>query len=186
MLTFCNSYVSWLLRCVQLCLVTVMFTLRDVTFCSSTIIISWIDFHHKVSMYCKIQLIAIKIIHCHDCDGVSPPPPFQCLNPGALASWESLSRIVRKKRRKQARKEHKLDGASDTREYWRIYRGPGFLAVALFWLLPTLSPPSLPSVRSTGDTQEDLERETTCWRGRKGKGVGEELNHSTTRRPGSL
>jgi hypothetical protein len=39
MLTFCNSYVLWLLRCVQLRLVTVTFMLRDVTFSSSTVLI---------------------------------------------------------------------------------------------------------------------------------------------------
>jgi hypothetical protein len=62
--------------------------------------------HLKVSMYCRILLIAIKIILIATiCDGMSPS--FQCLNPGALASWESLLRIVRKKRRKQTRKEHK-------------------------------------------------------------------------------
>jgi hypothetical protein len=36
------------------------------------IIISWIDFHLKVSIDSKIQLISIKITHCNDCDGVSP------------------------------------------------------------------------------------------------------------------
>jgi hypothetical protein len=40
------------------------------------------------------------------------------------------------------------------REYWMIYRGPGFLAV--LWFGSSKSPPPLPSVRSTGDTQEDL------------------------------
>ncbi len=34
-------------------------------------------------------------------------------------------------------------------------------------------PPPLPSVSSTGDTQEDWERETTCWRERE-EVVGEE------------
>ncbi len=45
--------------------------------------------------------------------------------------------------------------------YWMVNRGPSFLAV---WLLA--HPPSLSSVSSTGDTQEDWERETTCWRER--------------------
>ncbi len=33
-------------------------------------------------------------------------------------------------------------------------------------------PPSLPSVRWTGNTQEDWERETTCWRKKRGEGGG--------------
>ncbi len=42
-----------------------------------------------------------------------------------------------------------------------------------------LLPPPLPltTVSSTGDTQEDWERETTCWRERL-EGVGEEPNHT--------
>ncbi len=36
----------------------------------------------------------------------------------------------------------------------------------MIWLLPRPLPPSLPSVNSTCDTQEDWERETTCWRER--------------------
>ncbi len=47
------------------------------------------------------------------------------------------------------------------------------------WLLP-----HLPSVSSTDDTQEDWERETTCWR-RDGR-RGEEPNHTTARKPGPL
>jgi hypothetical protein len=42
-----------------------------------------------------------------------------------------------------------------------IYRGQGFLAVVLFGSSPIPSPPS-PVSSSTGDTQEDQERETTC------------------------
>ncbi len=44
------------------------------------------------------------------------------------------------------------------REYWMIYRGPGFFAVVFCGSLPT---PSLASVSSAGDAQEDWERETT-------------------------
>ncbi len=52
------------------------------------------------------------------------------------------------------------------REYWMIYRGPGFLADV--WLAPP--PPPSPSATWTWtcNTQEDWERDTTCWR----KGVG--------------
>ncbi len=50
------------------------------------------------------------------------------------------------------------------REYWMKYRGPDFLAVVWFGSSP---PPPLPSVSSTGGTQEDWERETTCWRQRE-------------------
>ncbi len=45
-----------------------------------------------------------------------------------------------------------------------IYRGPSFLAVVWFGSSPTPST-HLPS----GDTQEDWEKETTCWRERGGK-----------------
>ncbi len=43
-----------------------------------------------------------------------------------------------------------------SRQYWMIYRGQGFLAFVC-------SPPPLPSVSSTSGTQEDRERETTCF-----------------------
>ncbi len=56
-------------------------------------------------------------------------------------------------------------GRIRTREYWMIYRGPGFLAGVWFRSSPTPSPP-LPSVSSTGDPEEDWEREKTCWRER--------------------
>ncbi len=49
---------------------------------------------------------------------------------------------------------------SKSGQYWMIYRGPGFLE---------LSPPP-PPVSSTGDTQEDWER-NTCWRERE-RGAG--------------
>jgi len=50
------------------------------------------------------------------------------------------------------------------------YRGPGFLAVVRFGSVPTSSPS--PVSKSTADTQEDFERETTCGResGREGWG----------------
>jgi hypothetical protein len=41
----------------------------------------------------------------------------------------------------------------------------------MIWLL-SLPPSPLPSVSSTGDTQEGSERETTCWGG-GGEGEGE-------------
>jgi hypothetical protein len=47
-----------------------------------------------------------------------------------------------------------------------IYRGPGFLAILWFGS----SPPPLPSVSSTGDTQEDWEKKPTWWQ--KGGGRG--------------
>ncbi len=55
-----------------------------------------------------------------------------------------------------------------SREYWMIYRGPGFLAIVWFG---SSSTPHLQSVSSTGDTQEYWERETTCLR-EKGGGEG--------------
>ncbi len=47
----------------------------------------------------------------------------------------------------------------ETREYWMIYGGPGFIAVAWIGSSPTPSLPYLPSVSSTSDTQEDWERD---------------------------
>ncbi len=55
-----------------------------------------------------------------------------------------------------------------SREYWMIYRGPGFLAVVFFCSMPMHPSPPLPSVNLTGDTQEDWERKTTCWAGVEG------------------
>ncbi len=61
----------------------------------------------------------------------------------------------------------------ETWEYWMIYRGPGFLAVVWFDDLAPPLPPAPPVLcpweSSSGDTQEDWERETTCWR--EGRGV---------------
>ncbi len=71
-------------------------------------------------------------------------------------------------------------GTRYTREYWTIYRGPGFLAFVWFGSTPNPLLPPLPSVSSTGDTQEDWEREATCWRQRR-EGVAVEPNHTTAR-----
>ncbi len=49
------------------------------------------------------------------------------------------------------------------REYWMLHIGPGILAIVWFGSSPTLPNP-FPSVSSSGDTWEDWERETTCWR----------------------
>ncbi len=70
------------------------------------------------------------------------------------------------------------------REYWTIYRRPGFLAVVWCGSTPTPCPP-LPSVSSISNTQEDWERVATCW-WERGKGVGVEPNHTTTKKPGPL
>jgi hypothetical protein len=51
------------------------------------------------------------------------------------------------------------------REYWMIYRWPGFPTVDWLGSYPTPSP-LIPSVSSNGDTQEDWGRETTYWRER--------------------
>ncbi len=69
------------------------------------------------------------------------------------------------------------------REYWMVFRGPGFLAVKWLSSSPTPFPP-LPSVRSTGDTQEDWEIETSFWRDRRES--GEELNWTLARKPDPL
>ncbi len=55
------------------------------------------------------------------------------------------------------------------REYWMIYSRPGFLAVVWFGSSPIPLPPTLPSVNAwlaSGNTQEDWERDTTCWQER--------------------
>ncbi len=64
-----------------------------------------------------------------------------------------------------------------------IYRGPCFLADVLFSSMATPCPRLL-SVSLTGVTQDDGHRDTTCSRER-GKGVGEEPNHTTARKPDS-
>ncbi len=53
----------------------------------------------------------------------------------------------------------------ESSQYWMTYRRVGFLAVIRFCYSYSLYPPPL-SVSTTGDTQEDWERETTCWRER--------------------
>ncbi len=52
---------------------------------------------------------------------------------------------------------------------WMIYRGPGFLPVVWFCSSLTLSPP-LPSVRSSGDTQEELRKRDNLLMGEEGRG----------------
>ncbi len=58
------------------------------------------------------------------------------------------------------------------KRYWMIYRGPYFLAVVYMKWLLSHPPPPVPLESSTGDTQEDWERETTCWRERGDEGGG--------------
>ncbi len=69
------------------------------------------------------------------------------------------------------------------REYLINYRVSGFLTVLIWLLAHPLLPPLL-SVSSASDTQEDWEREKSYWRSKGGKGVGEEPNHTTARKPG--
>ncbi len=58
------------------------------------------------------------------------------------------------------------------------YRELGFLPS--YDLAPPPPIPPLPSVSSIGDTEEDLERVTTCWKDR-GEGVGEEPKYTKAR-----
>ncbi len=51
---------------------------------------------------------------------------------------------------------------------------------------PPHFPHPLPSVCSTGHTQEDRKRERQVTHGRRGERVGEEPNHMTARKPGPL
>jgi hypothetical protein len=50
------------------------------------------------------------------------------------------------------------------REYWMIYRGPGFLGVVWFGSSPTPYLPFQLAEGRPGTKKEDWERETTCWR----------------------
>ncbi len=68
-----------------------------------------------------------------------------------------------------------------SRENWIIYQGPGFRTVVGFGSSSIPPLPHLP-VSSTGDTQEDRERETICWHER-GVGGGEEPNHRKAWKP---
>jgi hypothetical protein len=68
-------------------------------------------------------------------------------------------------------------------EYYMIYRGPVFLAVVLFGSSPTL-PVSKLDCRHTGR----LRKRDKLVAGERegGKGMGEESNHTTARKLGSL
>ena len=70
------------------------------------------------------------------------------------------------------------------REYWMIYREPGFLAVVWFSSSPTPSPPLVSKLdrRHT----ERLRNKRQLFDRRGGKGVGEEPNNTTARKPGPL
>ncbi len=61
-----------------------------------------------------------------------------------------------------------LEAKEHDREYLMIYKGPSFLALVWFSSLLTPSPSPLLPGSSTDDTQEDWERETSCWREREG------------------
>jgi hypothetical protein len=66
---------------------------------------------------------------------------------------------------------------SHTREYWMVYRGPGFLAV--IWLLLTPLPlPPLPSA-----TCLPVCYQSSLLTGEGGERVGKEPKHTTTRMP---
>ncbi len=71
---------------------------------------------------------------------------------------------------------------SETRDYWIIYRGPGFLAVLWFGSSPTPSPVSLLYRRHTG---AEIERQFTD--GRRGwEGDVKEPNYMSSRKLGPL
>ncbi len=56
-----------------------------------------------------------------------------------------------------------------SREYWITYSGLSFIAVVRFGSTPTPFLTPLPSVSSTGSTQEEWEIQTTCKRERGGR-----------------
>ncbi len=64
---------------------------------------------------------------------------------------------------------------SETRDYWIIYRGPGFLAVLWFGSSPTPSNPPLPSVCWTGDTQGLRNRDNLLTEEGEGKGMRSQI-----------
>ncbi len=75
-----------------------------------------------------------------------------------------------------------MSGTLQTREYWRIYRGPSILAVVGFGSSPTLFPPWASclsfSVFFCVSPIELIQE--------RGEGVSEEPNHTTARKPGAL
>ncbi len=87
-------------------------------------------------------------------------------------SWQSYCRVCLSRTKRDT-----VALTLKSREYWMIYRGPGFLAVS--WLLACPLPPLL-SLSTTGNAQNDWDRETTFWRERGG---GEWLARSRTIRP---
>ncbi len=130
------------------------------------------------------------------------PSPYSSYSPSLLNSLTSFEVLVWKKgpwtacfgsvspfhlfQRKRINKDLKFWRAgcslwrAGNREYWMICREPGFLGVVWFGSCHTLFPTLSSQLSSTWDTQEDWERERTCWRAR-GEGVGEEQNHTTAR-----
>ncbi len=98
-----------------------------------------------------------------------------------MYSWSAKNPLYLQRGGKQ-KSELRGRGRGSYREYWMVYRKPGFLAV--IWLYPHPLPPS-PATISTDDTPEDCERETTCWRER-GEGLREVPNHTTVKKLGHL
>ncbi len=99
-----------------------------------------------------------------------------------MYSWSAKNPLYLQRGGKQ-KSEPGGRGRGSDREYWMVYRRPGFLVVV--WLLSHSLPPSNPATISTGYTPEDCERETTCWRER-GEGLREEPNHTTVKSLGPL
>ncbi len=64
-----------------------------------------------------------------------------------------------------AQKNEKANAMAGHREYWIIYRGPGFIAIVWFGSSPNPFPP-LPSQSFTADTQK-AEKERQRADGRK-------------------
>ncbi len=68
-----------------------------------------------------------------------------------------------------------------TREYWIIYRGPGFIEVA--WFGSSSTPPVSKLEPATNRKNEKERQDLT---GEEGPGMGEEPNHTKARKPGPL
>jgi hypothetical protein len=65
-----------------------------------------------------------------------------------------------------------------------IYRGPGFLADALFGSSPTPSSTSSPEAKAARHRKAENKRQLAD--GRRGEGVGEEPNHTAAKKPAGL
>jgi hypothetical protein len=96
----------------------------------------------------------------------------------------SSHRVLRTSRYRQS--GGKGPGILITREYWRIYGGPGFFTVLWFGSSPAPFPLTPVSKFSIFLSLPVCRRSSLLMSCRGGEGVGEEPNHTTARNSGSL